>query len=138
MGVYSIRLALEELRRTFSFDKLNAATRYVESKLKSYLSTDIIIVGEQSKYRNGNTIFFILKNRKIDNFLIGLDMNGVEVGTGSACASGGRNPSKIIIAYGFSEDEARSAVRLSFSPSFSMDEAINGVEKLIRQLKATS
>ena len=42
-----------------------------------------------------------------------LDLAGLEVSAGSACASGALEPSHVLLALGFARDEARSALRLS-------------------------
>ena len=45
--------------------------------------------------------------------LIALDLEGVEVSMGSACAAGAVEPSHVLLAMGLSRDEARSSLRLS-------------------------
>jgi cysteine desulfurase len=42
-----------------------------------------------------------------------LDLAGLEVSAGSACASGSIEPSHVLLSMGFSSEEARSAVRIS-------------------------
>jgi cysteine desulfurase len=42
-----------------------------------------------------------------------LDLEGLAVGAGSACASGSLEPSHVLIAMGFERDVARSALRVS-------------------------
>ncbi len=138
MGVHSVKLALEELKNDFNFEEMNSATRYIEAELKRELGTNIVIASDGSKNRNGNTIFMILKNKKMDTLLAALDINGIEVGTGSACSSGNRQPSKVLLAYGFSEEEAKSAIRLSFSPQFRMEQAKKSAEKLLKLIKSLS
>lgn len=48
-----------------------------------------------------------------DLLLLALDAAGVEVSTGSACASGAPEPSRVLLAQGLSPERARGAVRLS-------------------------
>ncbi len=48
-----------------------------------------------------------------DLLLLALDAAGIEVSTGSACASGAPEPSPAILALGLSPERARGAVRLS-------------------------
>ena len=45
--------------------------------------------------------------------LIALDLEGVEVSMGSACAAGAVEPSHVLLAMGLGRDEARSSLRLS-------------------------
>lgn len=48
-----------------------------------------------------------------DLLLLALDAAGIEVSTGSACASGAPVPSRALLAMGLPEDRARGAVRFS-------------------------
>lgn len=51
--------------------------------------------------------------------VLALDLEGVAVGAGSACSSGKLAPSHVLRAMGFSEAEARSAIRVSLGWSTS-------------------
>jgi cysteine desulfurase len=48
-----------------------------------------------------------------ESMLIALDLEGVEVSMGSACAAGAVEPSHVLLAMGLSRDDARSSLRLS-------------------------
>ncbi len=47
--------------------------------------------------------------------LIQLDLEGLAISLGSACASGSNRPSPVLKAMGFADDRARSSIRISFS-----------------------
>jgi len=57
-----------------------------------------------------------------EGIVIGLDLAGVAVSTGSACSSGRIEPSPVLLAMGLTPDEARSTVRFSFSRMTTDDE----------------
>ena len=59
-----------------------------------------------------------------------LDLAGVAVSTGSACASGAIEPSHVILALGHGEDAARRAVRVSLGWSTRQDDVDRFVELL--------
>ena len=69
-----------------------------------------------------NTVNFAIPGLPGETTVIALDLEGVAASTGSACASGAVEPSHVIRAMGFDEDEARGAVRLSLGWSTTEDE----------------
>jgi cysteine desulfurase len=48
-----------------------------------------------------------------ESMLIALDLEGIHVSMGSACAAGAVEPSHVLLAMGLTQDEARSSLRLS-------------------------
>lgn len=60
-----------------------------------------------------NTVNAAVPGVSGETLVIALDLAGVAVSTGSACASGAVTPSHVIRAMGFDDDEARGAVRIS-------------------------
>jgi cysteine desulfurase len=62
-----------------------------------------------------------------------LDLEGVSVSTGSACTTGSTEPSHVLAALGYPEEEARGALRLSVGRT-NTDEEIDRAAVLIRQV----
>jgi cysteine desulfurase len=67
----------------------------------------------QAGPRLPNTVNFAIPGVTGETLAIALDLAGIAVSTGSACASGAVEPSHVLRAMGYGEDEARSAVRVS-------------------------
>jgi len=67
-----------------------------------------------------------------ETVLIALDLEGICVSTGAACASGTLEASHVLTAMGLSREEARSSVRISLGPG-SMEAEVDGaVDALCR------
>jgi cysteine desulfurase len=67
-----------------------------------------------------------------ESMLIALDLEGVEVSMGSACAAGAVEPSHVLLAMGLSRDEARSSLRLSLGWNTAADEVDRAAEIIAR------
>lgn len=113
LGIAGAGLAAELARQTLvEMPRLSALRDKVESAIKR-LSNDIAVVGESAQ-RTGNVSCFLLPGITGDTAVMALDMEGVAVSSGSACSSGRVNPSHVLMAQGFSEDDAKCSVRLSW------------------------
>jgi cysteine desulfurase len=67
-----------------------------------------------------------------ESLLIALDLEGVEISMGSACAAGAVEPSHVLSAMGRSAMEARSSVRLSLGWSTTLEEIERAAEIIPR------
>ena len=66
--------------------------------------------------------------------LIALDLAGVCVSTGAACASGSLSPSHVLLAMGLSPAEAHGSLRFSLGPSSTEEEVDHVVKVLAEQV----
>jgi len=118
LGIKSIGLALEELCKNDHYQLLNEAKISIEKKIKSLIKNKGEIVGQMASCRNANTIYFIVTGQKADVMTTAFDLAGIDVSTGSACSSGLTIASRVLKNMGYSEKDAKSAIRLSFGPDF--------------------
>ena len=80
-----------------------------------------------------NTVLFTVPGLKAETAVIGFDLAGISVSSGSACSSGKVQPSHVLEAMGFAPDLAQGAVRLSMGWSTSetdVDSALEAWRKL--------
>jgi len=90
-------------------------------------------------FRVPNTLNLTFPNVLGESLLIALDLEGVEVSMGSACAAGAVEPSHVLLAMGRSAAEARSSLRLSLGWSTTSDEiaaAIDIIPRVWRRVAA--
>ena len=72
-----------------------------------------MIVFSDGVPRLPNTTLFTVPGLKAETAVIGFDLAGIAVSSGSACSSGKVQPSHVLEAMGFGKELARGAVRLS-------------------------
>ena len=71
-------------------------------------------------------------------FLFNMDLNGVCISAGSACASASIKPSHVLTAMGLTEREAKESVRFSFGKNNTEEEIVLGAKltaKFIKKLR---
>ena len=69
-----------------------------------------------------NTTLFTAPGLKAETAVIGFDLGGIAVSSGSACSSGKVQPSHVLAAMGFDRELAQGAVRLSLGWSTSEED----------------
>jgi cysteine desulfurase len=82
--------------------------------------------------RVANTLNLTFPGVLGESMLIALDLEGVEVSMGSACAAGAVEPSHVLLAMGRSAAEARSSLRISLGWSTTAKEIAHAAEIITR------
>jgi len=80
-----------------------------------------------------NTSSVTFRGADAEGIVIGLDLSGVAVSTGSACSSGRIEPSHVLLAMGLTPEEARGTIRISLS-RFTTAEEIDRTVTLLREI----
>ncbi len=89
--------------------------------------------------RIGNTLNLTFPGVLGESMLIALDLEGVEVSMGSACAAGAVEPSHVLLAMGRGPAEARSSLRISLgwsNTAAEIDSAAATIARVWRRIVA--
>lgn len=122
------------------------AIRFAELKklLKSRIVSEfqgVVVNGHPTQcLPNILSVSFDSSVRHIDGeaLIIGMDLRGVAVTSGSACTSGSLEPSHVLLAMGRDERTARATVRFSIGRGTSEEDihyAADALQEVVRQMK---
>jgi len=125
LGAEAFVQEIPELNRIYP-EKVQPLRDQFEKELKACLP-QIEIVGANCP-RIANTSYIIFENVKSDALLVSLDLQDICVSTGSACSSGLLIPSRNLLAMGYNEEQAISAIRFSLGPTSKKDEPVKVVK----------
>jgi len=112
-------------------EKLQHLRDYLFQRLCESL-TGIEVLGDK-QCRLPNTLNLSIAGAEGETLLIGLDVKGISVSTGSACSSGSPLPSHVLTAMQVPEDRIRSSLRISLGWS-NTEEEMDTVAKTLCQL----
>ncbi len=90
-----------------------ARMQVLRERLESGLRWTPAIIFSDSVRRLPNTTLFTVPGLRAETAVIGFDLAGIAVSSGSACSSGKVQPSHVLEAMGFDSKMAQGAVRLS-------------------------
>ncbi|MEH6950349.1 cysteine desulfurase family protein [Nitrobacter sp. NHB1] len=91
------------------------------------------VIFSQDVLRLPNTTLFGVAGLKAETAVVGFDLEGVAVSSGSACSSGKVQPSHVLEAMGYGSDMTKSAIRFSLgweTKDADVDRAIKAWRKL--------
>lgn len=89
-----------------------------------------VLFGDGTR-RIGNTSYFAFPDIDGETLVMALDRAGFAVASGSACSSGGTDPSPVLLAMGVERDLAKCAVRISLGK----DNEMSQVERFLQVLQ---
>jgi len=111
-------------------ERARGAVRAMLGRLgEALMPEDYFVVGSESERAPGvaDIVFYGAGGEAMVQLL---DFKGVCVSSGSACSSGRDRPSRVLLALGFTEEESKSAVRVSFGRENAPEEGVKVAEAL--------
>ena len=132
LGAVAFGVAAEAARA--HLDEESARIAALAERLLKLLVAAIpdLRLNSSAVYKIANTLNLTFPGVLGESMLIALDLEGVEVSMGSACAAGAVEPSHVLLAMGLSRDEARSSLRLSLGWSTTAEEIERAAEIIAR------
>lgn len=130
LGIASLGVAIESL----DYSSISSTNRdYVYDYIMKNIP-DSYLVGAsiESGNRLPHNLYICCKYIEGESLMILLDMNGIQVSTGSACNSNSITPSTSLSAIGMDESDIHSCIRLTFSEEETKEE-LDYVCKTLKQ-----
>lgn len=109
----ALALAVEEaVSETESLIRVHQTLKEKLIQGVKQVTSDVIVSSEDAPTL-ANNIHFRFPGCLGDSLLFSMDLQGVSISTGSACAAGVSGPSHVVLALGASTDEAMSTMRVT-------------------------
>jgi cysteine desulfurase len=114
---------------------MQALRDYLEHSLINTIS-EVIVNGLGPRTTNTTNLSFLHVDGEA--LLMALDLEGIAVSHGSACASGALEPSRILLKMGVPHPQARTSIRFSigrFTTKEEIDDVIEVLCHLVKKLR---
>lgn len=126
-----------ELAMNYDNSSITALRDHLEKRLTAEIKG--VHLNGSREHRAGNICHLSFDQCEGAGLLILLDEAGVQVSTGSACMTGKQQPSHVQKAMGFSDERAKSSLRISlsrFTTREDIDTASNAIVTAVKKLRA--
>ena len=127
IGIAALGKAVEN----YDYSSITSTNRdYIYDYIKNNIS-DSYLIGADLKHRLPHNLYICFKGIQGESLMTLLDMNGYQVSTGSACASGDLTPSSTLLAIGINKEDINSCIRITLNGK----EEITELNKFCETLK---
>jgi cysteine desulfurase len=130
-------IALEEMERDLL--RLSCLATRLFQAIKSRIP-DVKLNGHPTRRLPG-TLNIGFKYIEGEAIVLGLDLEGIAVSTGSACTSGSLEPSHVLTSMGISHAEAQGSIRFSLgrgNTEAEMDRVVEVLERVVTRMRQMS
>lgn len=111
LGIASLGKAVEN----YDYSSISSKNRdYVYDYIIKEIP-DSYLVGAPFEHRLPHNLYMCFKGVQGESLMILLDMNNIQVSTGSACTSNDLQPSSTLTAIGMDKEDINSCIRMTFS-----------------------
>lgn len=111
LGIASLGKAIE----SYDYSSISSKNRdYVYDYIINNIP-DSYLIGAPFEHRLPHNLYMCFKGVQGESLMILLDMNEIQVSTGSACTSNDLQPSSTLIAIGMNKEDINSCIRMTFS-----------------------
>lgn len=118
VGIASLGKAIE----LYDYSSVSSDNRdYVYDYIVKNIA-DSFLIGATFENRLPYNLYMCFKGVQGESLMTLLDLNGIEVSTGSACNSGNPQPSSTLTAIGMDKDNINSCIRMTFSGNETKEE----------------
>ena len=136
-GVASLSAALDEQQNSMIVQNQKILNERTEFEKKLWNSLDVMVVGDTvDRLDHISNIQFSGINS--ETLMVALDLKGLGVSRGSACASGAQKPSHVLQAMKVSNEKINSHLRFSFGWNTNVGDGIKAADIVLSVIKGMS
>lgn len=128
--------ALGKAVENYDYSSITSKNRdYVYEYILKNIPNSYLVGESIGKYRLPHNLYICFEGIQGESLMTLLDMDDIQVSTGSACASGDLAPSPTLVAIGMNKVDINSCIRMSFSGKETKDDLDYLCQKLKKNIE---
>lgn len=132
LGIASLGKAVEN----YNYSSISSTNRdYIYDYIQKNIPDSYLVGTPIGEERLPHNLYMCFKGIQGESLMILMDMNDIQISTGSACSAGSPSPSSTLLAIGVNSEDIHSCVRLSFSGKETKEELNIVCEKLKKNIE---